>query len=500
MNPHRAHKPVDEFDETPIKYPSKFPPQSDGKTPYVIIVGAGIGGLFLAILLDRAGIAYDIFERTPEVKSLVHFSDPIWFGQNTGSVMGINANILPVFEQLGLYEEFQQISLPNTSVQILYGNMKKVARLDTKDQRDLVGYDFLIFHRADLFKFLLSKIPEERVHFNKKVLSLQQNFEGVMIRCADGTTYHSDILVGADGAYSAVRQSLYKQLSDRKLLPASDSKQLNKGYTCLVGTTDPLDPRQYPLVLEERSDYHQVIGTGTPFSWTIFNVKENRLCYVIVCQYATMAECEDEKFRNSEWGPDRSSTMMNRVKDFKIPHGMTLGDLFNLTPRDRISRVYLEDKLFETWTFGRTVLIGDAAHKMLPSAGQGAICAMQDAVVLANSLYDLEDLKQASIETCLKDYREQRYHVVKVQTEQSNINAMILHGQTLLEKAVRYVILKWLPKSVKDKAVVQGASYRPEITFLEPPPRRGTGLVQPQKPSRRYEKEKRMRLAGTAAV
>jgi len=70
MNPHRVRKPVDEFDETPSKYPSKLPPKSDGKTPHVIIVGAGIGGLFLAILLDRAGIPYEIYERAPSVRPL----------------------------------------------------------------------------------------------------------------------------------------------------------------------------------------------------------------------------------------------------------------------------------------------------------------------------------------------------------------------------------------------------------------------------------------------
>ena len=56
--------------------------------------------------------------------------------------------------------------------------------------------------------------------------------------------------------------------------------------------------------------------------------------------------------------------MMEQVKDFKVPYGMTLGELFDLTPREKISRVYLEAKLFETWTHGRTVLIGDAAHKV----------------------------------------------------------------------------------------------------------------------------------------
>lgn len=56
--------------------------------------------------------------------------------------------------------------------------------------------------------------------------------------------------------------------------------------------------------------------------------------------------------------------MIEAVRNFKLPYG-TIGDLIDNTPKDKISRVYLEDKLFETWTHGRTVLIGDAAHKVV---------------------------------------------------------------------------------------------------------------------------------------
>ena len=80
---------------------------------------------------------------------------------------------------------------------------------------------------------------------------------------------------------------------------------------------------------------------------------------MIVCQYKTLAQAEQEKFRNSEWGPERNAEMIKIVKDFQAPCGGTLGDLIDQTPADRISRVYLEDKMFETWTHGRTVLIGD---------------------------------------------------------------------------------------------------------------------------------------------
>ncbi|KAG0054781.1 hypothetical protein BGZ83_010457 [Gryganskiella cystojenkinii] len=476
MNPHRPRKPTDGFDETPEKYPSQFPPNSDGKNPHVLIVGAGIGGLFLAIVLDRAGIPYQIFERSAQVKAL-------------GSFLGINANILPVFEQLGLYEEFKEIALPNSSVEFLYGSMKKIAQLSSNLAKDPVGYDYMLFARSRLYDLLLSKVPANKIHFNKKVLSIMQNKEGSFIRCADGTTYHGDILVGADGAYSAVRQSLYKQLSDKKKLPSNDNKEMNKGYTCLVGTTNPMDPEKYKIIKDGQSVFHQVIGDGTPYSWTLFNVAENRMCYLVICQFATLAESEDEKFRNSEWGPERSAAMMEKVRDFKVPYGMTLGDLFDMTPREKISRVYLEDKLFETWTIGRTVLIGDAAHKLLPSAGQGAICAMQDAVILANCLYDLESLTYDSIVAALQDYREQRYPQVKIQFDQSNVNAFLYHGQTLKEKIIRHVIFKWIPKSLTVKAIVREASYRPEIAFLPPPPKRGTGPVQPQRRSRRYQEE-----------
>jgi len=70
MNSHRARKPVDEFDDSPIKYPSQLPPKSDGKNPNVMIVGAGLAGLLLAILLDKAGIPYEIYERASSVKPL----------------------------------------------------------------------------------------------------------------------------------------------------------------------------------------------------------------------------------------------------------------------------------------------------------------------------------------------------------------------------------------------------------------------------------------------
>ncbi|KAG0044154.1 hypothetical protein BGZ83_010599, partial [Gryganskiella cystojenkinii] len=98
---------------------------------------------------------------------------------------------------------------------------------------------------------------------------------------------------------------------------------------------------------------------------------------------------------------------------------------------------------------------------------------------------------QNDIEEALQDYREQRYHQVKIQVDNSNESAFLLTGQTMMERIVRYIVFHWLPQSVKTKALVKDASYRPQLNFLPLAPKRGTGPVLPQKPSRRYEEEQR---------
>ncbi|GJJ68647.1 hypothetical protein EMPS_00993 [Entomortierella parvispora] len=478
MNPHRARKPVDEFDDSPIKYPSQLPKNSDGKNPNVMIVGAGLAGLLLAILLDKAGIPYEIYERAASVKPL-------------GSIMVLNANILAAIDQIGLLEELEAISFPGNKANIMYDNLAIAASFDSLNKDNEVGYEHLHFSRPKFHELLLSKVPKEKIHYNKKVMSMIQNKEGVMIRCADGTTYHGDILVGADGAHSGVRQGLYRTLQEKNILPQSDATEMSKGFLAMVGTTDPMDPEQYPFLKNNTSTFNQVIGRGTSFNWSEFNMPENRVCWVIVSQVASIAEFEQIKFRNSEWGPESNPEFIDQVKDFKVPGCGTLGNLINATPEANISRVFLEEKLFETWSHGRTVLIGDAAHKLLPSAGQGAVCALQDAVVLANCLYDLESLDRDAIHAAFLDYKEQRFNHVAEMYGKSKMNAIVLYGQTLKERIIRHIILNWIPESVKIKELHKGAAYRPMVTFLPPIPKKGKIELLPQKPSVRYEREQK---------
>ncbi|KAG0070030.1 hypothetical protein BGZ90_012782 [Linnemannia elongata] len=106
--------------ESTVKYSSQPPPLSDGKNANVMIIGAGLAGLLLAILLDKAGIPYQIYERAKGVKPL-------------GGVMSLNAGILPALEQLGLYEELQKVSLPATGTFNIYkDNMSLIASVKSE--------------------------------------------------------------------------------------------------------------------------------------------------------------------------------------------------------------------------------------------------------------------------------------------------------------------------------------------------------------------------------
>ncbi|KAF9358948.1 hypothetical protein BGX26_000554 [Mortierella sp. AD094] len=471
--------------------------------PKVLISGAGIGGLFLAIVLEKAGIPYHIYERAPFIKPLgkVH-SIP-------GAVMALNANILPVFDQLGLLESLAKISLVSSSMQLYKENLKLIGAIDFSGFKEKTGYDFFVFNRPDLYDLLISQVPAEKISFNKKVVWLLQNAEGVMIRTSDNETHHGDILVGADGAYSAVRQNLYKSLTKKNELPACDAENLKVAHICMVGTTNALDPEVYPELKEGYSRSSTIIGRAKAHTWITTTLSNNRISY-IVTQQLDDKSAKEASFRNSEWSPESNTKMIKEIYNFPIKNGSdgnggrlrTLGDLIDATRAELISKVFIEEKLFETWYGGRTVLIGDACHKMQPSGGQGAVNAMEDAVILANCLYDISDGKRPvtleRITEAFRDYREQRYTHAKFQVENSQGLAKILAGQKLGERLARTFMYN-LPKWIISHSYLKQAGYRPQVMFIPTIPNPPSLQIYPQKPSKRYLADQAEKNSNNAA-
>ncbi|KAG0373719.1 hypothetical protein BGX24_011328 [Mortierella sp. AD032] len=167
-------------------------------------------------------------------------------------------------------------------------------------------------------------IYERTADVKPLVLSVDELDDTVKLQISDGSIYEGDILVGADGAYSAVRQRLYKSLKNEGKLSASDQEELPINSTCLFGQTDVIDYEAYfPEFQELVVRFHSIMGDGKPYT------------------------------------------------------GKALGYLYDMTPKDRISKVMLEEKVFETWHSGLV---------LNPAGTQGPTTAIHDAIAISNLL------------------------------------------------------------------------------------------------------------------
>ncbi|KAF8946352.1 hypothetical protein BGZ47_000763 [Haplosporangium gracile] len=224
--------------------------------PEVLIVGAGIGGLLLGALLEKASIPYTIFERTSSVKPL-------------GSALMIGSNLLPLFEQLGIDEEFIALGKPTMDcsiARIKNGTAVHQTTVSFQPHIGFTGYKSYIVARPMFYDLLLKQIPSHKIHFNKRVLSVVEKEEKVTIQTADNGTYEGDIVVGADGAYSAVRTRMYETLKQEGKLPKSDQEELPFHCTCLVGQTKVVDLDEFPEIKQDMSPFFNTLAEDSPYT------------------------------------------------------------------------------------------------------------------------------------------------------------------------------------------------------------------------------------------
>ncbi|KAG0375086.1 hypothetical protein BGX24_009566 [Mortierella sp. AD032] len=184
---------------------------STSEKPTVLIVGAGLGGLMLGILLERSGVPYNFFERGTAVKP-------------SGAGMSVGPTLLSIFKQLGIYDEFLNIGKYLTHTLDLKESLDPYRPIDHSPIEEFGGYGQYFVAHPMLYDLLLRQVPAHGIHFGHRVLNFSESRKDnkVTVHLFDNNNYEGDILVGPDGAYSAVRQRMYEQLKAKNELPKSD--------------------------------------------------------------------------------------------------------------------------------------------------------------------------------------------------------------------------------------------------------------------------------------
>lgn len=147
-----------------------------------------------------------------------------------------------------------------------------------------------------------------------------------------------------------------------------------------------------------------------------FTGKDNIVCWSVI-QYLNKETSEiNDSFRSTDWGSGLAEAMCREVQHFPIPGGngkLTLADLIVNTPRDQIAKVTLEEKVFESWYGGRTVLLGNGTYFFVfvgLSARLGCVCMCGYVFIY---LHNLIYILCVSLSTCTRLFDNTAVHKVK---------------------------------------------------------------------------------------
>ncbi len=355
---------------------------------HIIVAGAGLGGLTLALCLARAGFAVTMLEQAEKLGEV-------------GAGVQISANGARVLYHLGLAEALQAVAFRPEQ-----GEMRHWQSGETLGSRPLgqaseqaFGFPYFHLHRADFHQVLadaLAALAPGAVHLGAKVTGFKQSGSGVTVMTQAGDSFSGDVLVGCDGIHSAIRAQMFGPDAPR--------------FTGCVAwrATVPTDALPPGHVRPVASNW---IGRGGHFVHYYVRRGELVNCVGVMEQDAWQAESWSSEGAKTafladfkDWHEDVQILMRQAESCFR----------WGLFDRDPMPR----------WSEGRVTLLGDACHPMLPFMAQGAVMAIEDAYTLAQCLA----VGANGPEPALRHYEELRRARTATVQQMSRDNIQFFHN------------------------------------------------------------------------
>lgn len=304
----------------------------------IVVSGAGIAGLCLALVLEKHGVPVRVIERSPALAEI-------------GAGIQISANGMRVLRWLGLEDDMRAVAC----------NPRFFRAVDWRDGRALhtIAYreDHFQLHRADLLSVLQAPLPASTVQLDESVKRFAQTPSGVSVE-TDRATYEAEALIGADGIHSTIRAQLF-----------GDDQPRFAGQICwrFVVDSDKLAAIPEPLT------WH-----GPNGHVVMYPVSAGRRVNVV-------AYVESAHWFEESWHLSAEREDVHRAYPGWDP---LIHELIDKAERVNKWAMFAREPL-PRWTEGRVTLTGDAAHPMLPFLAQGAVMAIEDAYALGALLAKL---------------------------------------------------------------------------------------------------------------
>jgi 2-polyprenyl-6-methoxyphenol hydroxylase-like FAD-dependent oxidoreductase len=335
---------------------------TNGRPLNILIVGAGIGGLAAAVTLRGIGAHVEVHEQAAALTRV-------------GAGLQLAPNATAALRGMGLLDRVVAIACrPEAWRSFDSQNGAPRLELPLGDAiEQTFGSPYLHVHRGDLHDVLLDAVGE--VCTGHRVVGVESVAHGAKVTFADGSTSTADVVLGADGVHSVVREELFGAM-----------EACFSGLVAYRGIVPADRVADVPLVAakwwgEDRHLVHYWVSAGRELNF--------------------VAPVPEESWMEESWAAEgKVGDLLDALSDFAEPARRVAGGAVSLMR----SALYDRDPL-TTWGEGRVTLIGDACHPMLPFMAQGAGMALEDAVVLGRCL---EGVDTDSIEAALLRYAEMR--------------------------------------------------------------------------------------------
>jgi salicylate hydroxylase len=315
--------------------------------PSVAVVGGGIGGLTAAVALLRAGLDVRVYEQARTLPAV-------------GAGIQLAPNCTRILGRLGLLPAVERVAVRPTAFEFRrWDDGRVLSRTPLGDSVETAyGAPYFHAHRGDLVALLADAVPADRVEVGRRCVGVGPRGERAEVVFADGSRTTADVVVGADGTHSAVRQSLF-----------GDDRPRFTGHVAYRGLI-PAD-RLAHLGLEPRCTVR--LGPGAHV--VHYFVSAGRLVNVVCVT-------EENAWRRESW-TDRGDVAELRAA-FQGWHPVVREIVGTLDAPHKWA-LFDRDPL-PCWSRGPVALLGDACHPMLPYGAQGYAQAVEDGAVLAACL------------------------------------------------------------------------------------------------------------------